>query len=136
MKTFREIENALRDYHWMIKEVSRLREELSMPNTKMTATYGIEASMPKAGGTSDPVGKEVMNRDRKSKTLSEFSEKVKFIEDNMSAIKSDRAVTVFNCLIDGLSFVAIAHHMGFSERKIYFIRDQIVNEMKKHANGE
>lgn len=135
MKSFREIESALRDYHWMKKEVGRLREELSVPNAKMTASYGIEATLPKASGTSDQTGQEVMNRDRKATTLKKFEEKVKFIEEHMVAIESDRAVTILNCLVDGMSFVAIAHHMGFSERKVYFIRDQIVNAMKKHANG-
>jgi len=135
LKTFHDIENALKDYSWMIKEIQRLREELNTPNTKMTASYGIEATLPKGNGTSDPVGREVIQRDRRYKTLKRFEKKVSFIEQHAPAIKSDREIAVLNCMLDGMSFVAISQHMGFSERKVYMIKDDIVKKLKESAEN-
>ncbi|MFJ8266798.1 hypothetical protein [Peribacillus asahii] len=64
----------------MTKEIARLKEELNETDAKMTATYGIEASLPKGNGTSDPTGREVINHERKRKTLRKFENKVDFID--------------------------------------------------------
>lgn len=135
MYTRNDIENALKDYFWMTKEIQRLKDELNAVNNKMTATYGVEATLPKGNGTSDPVGSEVIQRDRRYKTLKRFEEKVSFIEQHMSCIKSDREIAVLNCMLDGMSFVAISQHMGFSERKVYMIKDDIVKKLKESAEN-
>lgn len=135
MKTFHDIENALRDYSWMIKEIQRLKDELNTTNAKMSATYGIEASMPKGTGTSDSTLKEVVQRDRRHRTLKRFENKVQFVDKYSLCIKSDREIAVLNCMLDGMSFVAISQHMGFSERKVYMIKDDIVKKMKESAEN-
>lgn len=135
MKTFHDIESALRDYNWMVKEIDRLRKELKTVNSSLTPVYGIEASLPKGSGTSDKVGNEVLNRDRKQKTIKKFEEKVQFIHDNSDCITDDRELTVLNCMLDGMSIVAISQHMGFSERKVYTIKDDIVRKMKENAEN-
>ncbi|MFJ8266799.1 LuxR C-terminal-related transcriptional regulator [Peribacillus asahii] len=48
-------------------------------------------------------------------------------------IDDDRELTVLNCLLDGMSIVAISQHMSFSERKVYSIKDNIVKRMKENA---
>ncbi len=135
MKTLHDIENALRDYHWMIKEIQRLREELNTTNAKVTASYGIEATLPKGSGTSDPTGREVIQRERRYNTLKRFEEKVRFVERHSTCMSSDMELTVLNCMLDGLSVVAISQHLGFSERKIYSIKDCIVKQMKENAEN-
>lgn len=135
MKTFHDIENALRDYCWMNKEIARLTDELKVVNTKCTAQYGIEAAMPKGGGTSNPVESEIISKDRKSKTLEKFLKKVSFIDKHSSCIDDDRQLTVLNCMLDGMSMVAISQHMGFSERKVYTIKDEIVRKIKENAEN-
>lgn len=135
MKTFHDIENALRDYHWMIKEIQRLKEELNTTNSKMSATYGIEATLPKGSGTSDPVGKEVIQRDRRHRTLKRFESKVQFVDKYSLCIEDDREMAVLNCMLDGMSFVGISQHMGYSERKVYKIKDDIVRKMKDNAGN-
>lgn len=135
LKSFHDIENALRDYSWMLKEISRLQDELNITNAKMTATYGIEATLPKGDGISDPTGREVVNRDRKNKTLKKFISKVDFIDRYSSVINDDRELTVLNCLLDGMSIVAISQHMSFSERRVYSIKDEIVKKMKENASN-
>lgn len=135
MKTFHEIENALRDYNWMVKEIHRLKEELKTVSVASTAQYGIEATMPKGGGISNPIEREVFSKERKQKTLNKFQEKVRFIETHSSCINDDRELTVLNCMLDGLSIVAISQHMGFSERKVYSIKDDIVKKIKENAEN-
>src|SRR5699024_11570578 len=62
----REIEQALRDYNWMIKEIKRQRELLGHIETNIVSQSGLESSMPKAQGvTSDPVALEVIRREKK-----------------------------------------------------------------------
>lgn len=135
MKTFHEIENALRDYHWMIKEIQRLREELNSVNVSITTKYGVEASMPKGNKISKNVESEVISRERKQKTLKKFEDKVKFIETNCTCIEDDRELAVLNCILDGLSIVSISQHLGFSERKVYMIKDEIVKKIKENAEN-
>lgn len=135
MDTFNDIENALRDYSWMVKEITRLREELNIVNTSVTAAYGIEATLPKGNQTSDNISAEVIKRERKHKTLKKFESKVSFIEQYSNHITDDREITVLNCLLDGMSIVAISQHMGFSERKVYKIKDDIVRQLKDGAGN-
>lgn len=133
LKTFHDIENALRDYHWMSREISRLREELNIVNTSVTAAYGLQASMPKGNETSDSTAREVIQRDRRHRTLKKFEKKVRFIEEHSVYVKDDREIAVLNCMLDGMNIVSISQHMGFSERRIYSIKDDIVKTMKENA---
>lgn len=135
MKTFNEIENALRDYSWMIKEIQRLKDDLNSINISMTAQYGIEAAMPKSGAISNPVEREVINKERKQKTLQKFEEKIKFIETHSSYITDDRQIAILNCMLDGMSIVAISQHMGFSEKKVYTLKDEIVRKLKENTGN-
>ncbi len=126
----REIENALRDYKWMINEIKRQRELLDDAGSNLTAKYGIEAAMPKAkGATSDPVAQEVIRREKKSKWVHKLEQKVTFIQKRIPVIKNERERAVLECLLDGMSMRAISNHMGLSERHIFRIRDSIVNQM-------
>ena len=126
----KELENALRDYHWMKKEIARLGKELTTAGGKLSAQYGIEASLPKASGNGDKIGQEVINRERQWKTLDKLRAKVKYIDENADKIVDVREMTVLNCLLSGLSIVSISQHMGLSERKIYMLKDDVVRKMR------
>jgi len=123
----KEIEQALRDYNWMIKEIKRQRELLGHIGTNIVAQSGIESSMPKAQGvTSDPVALEVIRREKKSKWVEKLEEKVLFIQKRISVITNEREKAVLECMLDGLSMVAIGKHMGLSRTHIYNIKESIV----------
>lgn len=126
----KELENALRDYHWMKKEIERLGKELATAGGKLSAQYGIEASLPKASGNGDKIGQEVINRERQWKALDKLKYKVNWIDKNADKITDIREVTVLNCLLSGLSIVSISQHMGLSERKIYMLKDDVVRKMR------
>lgn len=135
MRTLNEVEEAIRNYHWMNKEIIRLREELNTTNSSLTAGYGIESTMPKGNIPSNSLEREVVQRDRRYKTLDKFQRKTSFIEKHSCCIKDDRELTVLNCLLDGMSVVGISQHLGFSERKVYSIKDDIVKNMLGSAKN-
>lgn len=131
----KEIENALRDYKWMINEIKRQREIQSDAGTNLVAQSGIESAMPKAQGTtSDPVAIEVVRRDNKFSWVHKLEKKVTFIQERISLIKESREIAVLECMLDGMSMRAISNHMGLSERHIFRIKNSIVSQMAEMAD--
>lgn len=127
----KQIEQALRDYNWMINEIKRQRELLShIIGGNVVAQGGIESTMPKAQGeTSDPVAQEVIRRDKNNDWLNKLESKALFIQKRMSVIQDEREKVILECLLDGLSMSAIGRHVGLSERHIRRIKDTIVSKM-------
>lgn len=123
----KEIENALRDYAWMINEIKRQRELLRDAGTNIVAQSGLESSMPKAkGDTSDPVAMEVIRRDKASKWMQKLEQKVLFIQERIPIIQDEREKAVLQCMLDGMSMIAIGKHMGLSRRHVYNIKESII----------
>lgn len=136
--TKKEIEQALRDYNWMINEIKRQRELLSHVGGKVVAQGGIESAMPKAQGeTSDPVAQEVVRRDKASRWVQNLESKVLFVQERIPIIKSDREKVVLQCMLDGLSMKAIGQHMGLSRSHIYNIKESIIEQFAHFGhNGQ
>lgn len=126
----KEVEQALRDYRWMINEIKRHREQLVYTSTGLVAQTGIESTLPKPQGVkSDPVALEAIRRDSASRWIQKLEEKVLFIQQRISIITDEREKAVLNCLLDGMSMRAIGRHMGLSERHIFRIKNSIVVQM-------
>ncbi|MED4977207.1 DNA-binding response regulator [Weizmannia sp. FSL K6-0777] len=127
----KEISAALKDYHWMINEIQRQRKMLENEvGGNLTAQYGIDDTMPKGkGGTGDPIFREVIRREKKSKWIAKIEKKVLFIQEHINCVQGERERAVLECLLDGMSVIAISRHMGLSERHIFRIRDCIVDRM-------
>ncbi|AKG05534.1 hypothetical protein AAV35_012760 [Salimicrobium jeotgali] len=126
----KQIEDALRDYNWMLNEIKRQRHLLEDAGTGLTTMYGEEAAMPKAQGeSSDPVAREVVRRDKKHTWINRLEKKVLFVQERMSIIEDEREKAVLECLLDGMSMRAIGNHMGLSERHIFRIKNSIVKQM-------
>lgn len=135
MMNEKQIENTLRDYNWMINEIKRQRELLEDPGTNLVAQSGIESTLPKAQGESgDPVAREVVRRDKKYTWIHKLEVKVSFIQEGMAVIEEEREKAVLECLLDGMSMVAISKHMGLSRRHIYTLKDRIVNRISDYSN--
>lgn len=130
-----EIEQALRDYRWMLNEIKRQRELMGIKGGNLVAQGGIESVMPKAQGiTGDPVAMEVIRRDKASRWVHNLEEKVRFIQQRMKNITNERERAVLECLLDGMSMLAIGKHMGLSERHIRRLKDNIVSKMSEMPN--
>jgi hypothetical protein len=126
--TKHEIEQTLRDYHWMIREIERLRELLGDAGERIVQNFEV-LGMPKAkGGRSDPVALEASRRERHWKKLRAYERKVMYVQERLDIIQDERERTVLDCMLDGMSMRAIAHHMGLSRRHIQNMKDSIVEQ--------
>ncbi|WP_263708055.1 DNA-binding response regulator [Shouchella tritolerans] len=131
-----DIEQALRDYHWMPKEVDRIQSTLNEVDTSVTAAYGVEASLPKPKGqTSDKVGNEVVRRDKQHRYLIKIKGKIRAVEQMIDHIKDDRDKAVLFCLLDGMSQTQISLHLGLSESKVSKIKNNLVEQIYAGLKG-
>lgn len=133
----KQIEQALRDYSWMLNEIKRQRELLSHIGGNIVAQGGIESTMPKPQGeTSDPVALEVVRRDKNSKWLDKLEGKVLFVQKRICIIQDEREKAVLECMLDGMSMSAISNHMGLSRQHIYKIKDSITLQFLHFGQNE
>lgn len=99
--TVKQIEQLLKDYHWMINSVKIMREGLNDVGGNFTAQYGLEAAMPKAaGGHSDPIYQEFSRREKRWKKISDYEQKIKMVQDKIHLITVDREIERFTFNID------------------------------------
>ncbi|WP_339161773.1 DNA-binding response regulator [Siminovitchia sp. FSL W7-1587] len=131
-----EIEQILKDYHWMINSIKIMRKSLEQAGEGLTAQYGLEAAMPKAKGeTSDPVHREVVRRGKRFKKIREFEEKILKFQGLFHKVSDERECEVLYWLLEGRSYRWIGHHMGLSFSHIKRIRDSIVDKLSFETNG-
>lgn len=131
----KQIEQALRDYNWMINEIKRQRALMGYTGGNLVAQGGIESVMPKPQGeTSDPVALEVVRRDKTNKWVEKLENKVLFIQQRMHVVEDEKEKAVLECMLDGLSMVAIGKHMGLSRRHIYTIKESITSQIAHFAH--
>jgi len=126
---YNDIEQALRNYHWMLNQVERLERELANVEPSLIPPYGIEASMPKANQISDKVGKTVIKRDEESRHLKKLKAKIAFIDNGLKNIENDLEKAVMLCIMDGLSQFQISQHFKISEGKVSSIKSHIIKRM-------
>lgn len=124
----KEIEEILRNYHWMINSIKIAREQISVQTP--IAKYGVEATLPKPKGTtSDPVYGETLRRSRYWKRIEKYEQKTKAIQERLHLITDAREVEVLNWILEGKGYSWIAKHMGLSEKHIRRIKDSICEKM-------
>ncbi|MEC2222864.1 MULTISPECIES: LuxR C-terminal-related transcriptional regulator [Heyndrickxia] len=129
----KEIEQILKDYHWMINSIKIMRKSLQEAGEeRLTAQYGDESALPKPKGTtSDPVYRELLRREKRWRKIEQYERKVKMIQDRIHVIQDEREFEVLHWLLDGKSYSWIARHMGLSERHIRRLKDSIVEQMSE-----
>ncbi|MEN7386627.1 helix-turn-helix transcriptional regulator [Bacillus licheniformis] len=132
----KEIESILKDYRWMMNSIQVLRESLEDAGEGLTAKYGVEASLPKAQGTtSDPVFKESVRRSKRFNKILMYEQKVQKLQDRINRITDDRENEVLHWLLEGKSYRWIAQHMELSFSHIRRIRESIVDKLADESNG-
>ncbi|SDI15551.1 hypothetical protein SAMN05192534_12352 [Alteribacillus persepolensis] len=128
-----DIEQALRDYFWMPKEVARLKQLMDADEieTNVTAQYGMEATLPKAKGqNADKIGKEVARQvDRRQRQIDKLQKKIDFVENGVNKLNNDLERTIMFCMMDGLTQVGISQHLGISEGKVSSMKDSIIHKL-------
>lgn len=132
----KEIENILKDYHWMINSIKILNNSMLGAGEGLTAQYGNEAGMPKPQGvTGDPIYREVARREKRYSVIEKYKAKISVIQERLHLIIDDRELEVLHWLLEGKSYRWIGAHMGLSFSHIKRIRDSIVIHLSDETNG-
>lgn len=121
-----QVEEWIRDYNFMIREISRLNRLLNTVggSLKLTATYGIESSMPKGnGGVSQA---ELRQMDIRERRLYKYEMIIHYLEDALDSFDNDKHRILYDCMIEGMSYRSIAAHMAMSRDTIRKMRDEIL----------
>lgn len=105
--TYNDIFDTIREYHWMIRELERL---------KKTQTDG------------SVVEYETKRQREKRERIEDFAERLKFIEDHMNLITEKERV-IFDCILDGMFLTKTADHLGMSLKAVSRTRDRFVQRL-------
>lgn len=131
----KQMDQLLKDYHWMINSVKIIREGMNDIGQGLNTQYGLQAAMPKASGlNSDPIYREVERRDKRWKKINEYEGKIKAVQDRIQSIHVDREVEVLHWLLEGKSMRWIGSHMTLSDRHIGRIRESIIRRMSQMSD--
>jgi hypothetical protein len=133
LEIVQKTEEDLRSYHWMIKEIERLNNEINKaihinsPGSSLVAQYGIEASLPKGKGlilSTMSISEE--KYERQLKRVADLEDKVRKINLALEQITDEKEHTVLECILDGERMNIIARHVGISRTRLNEIKRQIV----------
>ena len=122
-----EIEEWIRDYNFMLREISRLSRILNkveFAGQKLVATYGDEAGMPR--GSAGISQAELRQMTRREKRLRKYETIVDFLERSTEEIEDEKNRIVFDCMLEGMKFREIALHLGVSRETVRRIKNDIV----------
>lgn len=126
----------LTGYHWMVKEIKRIRERLDKvtmvapEGSSLVAQYGIESVLPKGKGKK--VAYLSISEERYEKELQRMKRleaKVKRIEEAVEKITDEKERAVLSCILDGERMNFIARHVGISRQYLNEIRRKLIKKM-------
>lgn len=137
LEVVQKVEEELKDYHWTLREIERLRSYLEEAGEGMCRQYGIDSAMPKPkGGNTDPVHREVQRRARQWQRLEKLEQKVKRIESAVEKIQDEKQRTVLECIMDGERMNIIAKHVGVSRQRLNEIKRELIKRLAWEMYGE
>lgn len=130
-----QVEEWIRDYNFMQREIARLNTLLNTPHfgsQKLTA-YGIEATLPKGNGGISQA--ELRQLDIRERRLIKYEMIIEFLEAATNLLVDEKQSVVYDCMIEGMRYTVIANHLGFSRDKIRKVKGEIIgniaNKVKK-----
>jgi hypothetical protein len=129
-------EEDLHSYHWMLREIERLKKELNEalktlgPSSRLTAVYGDEAGMPQGQGLKlSTMSISEQRFDRQWQRLKKLEQKVERMNKAAEQITDDKERTVLECILDGVRMNMVARHVGISRQRLNEIKRLIVKKM-------
>lgn len=105
--TYNDIYETIREYHWMIRELERLK------NTQP--------------GDS-PVTYETKRRRQKRERAERFEERLHFIDEHLRCFQEEERA-ILDCLLEGMQLTEISAHMQMHRKRIAKVRDDIVTRL-------
>ncbi|WP_240421636.1 hypothetical protein [Paenibacillus periandrae] len=137
IEIIQRVEQELKDYSWMRREIRRLQIKIdqalqSTPDTsnRLVSTYGIEAAMPKAQGKRlTELTVDEKQYDRMVKRLNKLKTQIENIDIASESITDEREVTVLECILDGVRMNETAFHVGISRTWLNEIKHEVIRKM-------
>ncbi|MGG4499214.1 hypothetical protein [Brevibacillus reuszeri] len=139
LEVVQKVEEEIKDYHWMVKEIDRMRNEIhkaiiSNPaiQQKLVATYGDAAGMPSVKGFR--LSTMTIPEERYEKQIARMNgleSKVRQINDFAIGLGDSKHRTVLECMMDGMRMNSIARHVGVSRQRLNVIKRDIVNRLAR-----
>jgi hypothetical protein len=132
-----QVEEELKDYPWMLREIERLRGLLEQVGAGMTGVYGLNAAMPKGkGGHADTVHREANKREKHWSRLKQLEAKVTRLDAAAERVQDNRKRTVLACLMEGQRMNQIARHIGVSRQRLHEMKRELVRTLAEEIFGE
>lgn len=130
-----KIEEWVRDYNWMKKEIVRLQKvnygnSISMRSWGV-AQYGIEAVMPKGSSGKSAAELEHMDirEEKQRKRLEKYECIVYALEMAFDALEDERQKIIYDCLLEEMTYRQIAMHLNVSKDYVQRQRKKIVRQI-------
>lgn len=136
------INQMIKDYRWLKKEVWRLQEIIYGYHIPMrnwgVAQYGIEAVMPHgSSGKSDAEKRQIESREeRRIRKLKRYEAEIFLLETLSDELKTKMQRTVYDCLLDGMTYREIALHLEISKDKVREIKREIIQQLRENEQME
>ncbi|WP_312118132.1 hypothetical protein [Brevibacillus reuszeri] len=144
LEVVQKVEEEIKDYHWMVKEIDRLGKEIynvivTYPaiQQKLVATYGDAAGMPSGKGlrlSTMTIPEE--RYEKKIERMKTLENKVRQINDFAIGLGDSKHRTVLECMMDGMKMNSIARHVGVSRQRLNEIKREIVTKLAREMYGE
>ncbi len=135
-----EMENQvvewIRDYNFMLREIARLNRLLNSVHIgqKLTATYGIEATLPKGNGGISQA--ELRQMDIRERRLYRYEMIIEFLETASEDFNDERQEIIFDCMIEGMSYSSIAIHLGCSRDTVREVKNVIIGNIVNKVKND
>lgn len=137
LEILQRTEEDLKDYRFMLVEISRIKSYLEDAGEGTVGQYGIDASQPKGHGmNTDKTHAEVVRRERKWKRLAKLEETVERIHRAAETITDEKERLVLEALLDGERNNVIAKQLGVSRQRYYEIKRAVIIKMAWAMYGD
>jgi hypothetical protein len=131
------VEEELKDYPWMVREIERLRGILEEAGSGLTGVYGLDGAMPKGkGGHADSVHREAQKREKYWNRMKQLEEKVTRIDSAAERLCDDRQRTILECIMEGQRMNRIAQHIGVSRQRLHELKLELVRLLAEDIFGD
>lgn len=128
-----QLDKAIKKYHDNMCKYMRMKDELnSLTAVASTAKYGIEATMPKAvGSTSDPVHAHVQIRASREVRINKIKDELLMVQNLTDKVSGDIEQEVLFWLLEGMPFRWIGAKLNMSHTSVQRVKERILNMMLK-----
>lgn len=128
-----QLDKAIKMYHDNMCKYMRMKDELdSLTATASIAKYGIEATMPKAvGSTSDPVHAHVQIRTSREVRINKIKDELLMVQNLTDKVNGDIEQEVLFWLLEGMPFRWIGAKLNMSHTSVQRVRERVIDMMMK-----